>query len=277
MKKFFLSISVCLSLIVFFGCHMMKEEVDKIGENFKNEEKYEKITDVEILMTKIQEHIANKSMKLELFEGVLSDSETGMPIYELMPLYGMTVEEKAEEDYPGKQEFEEQKAEKESSDDETSEGTSESNESSKEEGQISEFETEINQNLDAAEHLAEGLIQNVEAGEGDDAESVLELKNFARHFNSEDIHSGFILRPIVSTDNPNLIIVVRANNKESSENIKKSMIKVNSDQEAIFADADVRIRQLINNNQIVRQGNYLIYLTWEKADEAVRVFERHVR
>jgi len=98
-----------------------------------------------------------------------------------------------------------------------------------------------------------------------------------KHFNKKDVVDGFIVRPVVDVDNPKLLIVVEAVDKSASESLKKAMAKVHSDQYEKFKDAGIMTRYLVSNNKTVRQGNFLIYVTWEDTQDIVKVFERHVR
>ena len=97
------------------------------------------------------------------------------------------------------------------------------------------------------------------------------------HFDEKDVVNGFVVRPIVDVDNPKLLIVVEAVNKEASSNLQKAMGKVKSDQHVKFEDAGILTKYLINDNKTVRQGNFLIYATWEESVDIVKVFEKHVR
>ena len=97
------------------------------------------------------------------------------------------------------------------------------------------------------------------------------------HFDEKDIVDGFIVRPVVDVENPKLLIVVEAVDKKASENLKQAMGKVKSDQMVEFKDASMMTKYLLNENKTVRQGNYLIYVTWNNPQEIVKVFERHVR
>lgn len=103
--------------------------------------------------------------------------------------------------------------------------------------------------------------------------SISEIK----HFDDKDIVDGFIVRPVVDVENPHLLIIVEATDKQASENVNKALGKVKSDQLEKFADAGILTKYLINNNKTVRQGNFLIYVTWEKPEEIVKVFEKHVK
>jgi hypothetical protein len=103
--------------------------------------------------------------------------------------------------------------------------------------------------------------------------SILEIE----HFKEKDIVAGFVVRPMVAVDNSELLIVVEAVDKKASASLNQAMDKVKSDQYERFKDAGILTRHLINNNETVRQGNFLIYVTWEKPEEIVKVFERHVR
>jgi len=98
-----------------------------------------------------------------------------------------------------------------------------------------------------------------------------------KHFEDKDVVEGFIVRPVVGVEDPYLLIVVEAVDKSASENLNKAMGKVKSDQQAQFRDADILTKYRINDNKTTRQGNYLIYVTWEKSEEIVKIFEQHVR
>ena len=97
------------------------------------------------------------------------------------------------------------------------------------------------------------------------------------HFHEEDVVDGLIVRPVVDVDNPRLLIIAKAVDKAASVNLNQAMVKVKSDQFESFENADMLTKYLIDNNQTVRQGNFLIYVTWEDAEEIVKVFERYVQ
>jgi len=99
----------------------------------------------------------------------------------------------------------------------------------------------------------------------------------AKHFNPEDIKSGYILRPIVTSDNAQLLIIVHAQDNEASENVKQAMAKVLSDQETQAAQTQIKNQHLIKSNGTIRQGNFLIYVTWEHTHDIIHIFEHHVR
>ena len=98
-----------------------------------------------------------------------------------------------------------------------------------------------------------------------------------KHFNEEDVVNGFIVRPVVDVDNPRLLIVVEAVDKEASNRLDKAMLKLHSDQSAKFFDDGIWTKYLVNNNETVRQGNFLLYVTWDNAEKIAKIFERHVR
>jgi len=97
------------------------------------------------------------------------------------------------------------------------------------------------------------------------------------HFNPEEIVDGYVVKPVVETDNPHLLIVIAANGKEDAGSVNKAMQKVLSDQTKAFHGKGLRAHHLVNTNQIVRQGNYLIYATWEGSEEISHLFERYVK
>ena len=97
------------------------------------------------------------------------------------------------------------------------------------------------------------------------------------HFKEKDVVEGFVVRPVVDVDNPELLIVIEAVDQDACDNINEAMAKVKSDQQVQFQDAGIMEKYLIDNNKTIRQGNYLIYVTWEESEDIVKVFERHVR
>ena len=96
------------------------------------------------------------------------------------------------------------------------------------------------------------------------------------HFSDKDVADGFIVRPMVDVENPHLLIIVEATNKDTSANLMKAMGKVKSDQFTKFKDAGMWTKYLINNNKTLRQGNFVIYVTWERSQDIVKVFECHI-
>ena len=97
------------------------------------------------------------------------------------------------------------------------------------------------------------------------------------HFDAEDIVDGYVVRPVVGVENPKLLIVTQAVNKEASARVREGLNKVKSDQYEQFTEADMWTRHLIDTNETERQGNFLIYATWNDAKELVKVFQRHVQ
>lgn len=97
------------------------------------------------------------------------------------------------------------------------------------------------------------------------------------HFEVKDVVDGFIVRPVVGVDNPKLLIILEAVDKKASVNLNQALLKVKSDQWVAYRDSGIWDVHLISTNKTVRQGNYLIYATWEDSEEIVKVFERHVQ
>ena len=133
------------------------------------------------------------------------------------------------------------------------------------------------------EHIAE-VTPELSFEDGELVDSELGVPHFERvsfleieHFNDDDVVEGFIVRPVVDVDNPRLLIVLKADSKEASESLDLAMLKVHSDQLVKFAKAGIWETSLINDNKTVRQGDFLIYVTWNGAEDIVKVFERHVR
>ena len=133
------------------------------------------------------------------------------------------------------------------------------------------------------EHIAENS-SKLSFEDGELLDSELGVPHFEtlsiseiEHFDEKDVVDGFIVRPVVEVENPKLLIVVEAVDKKASENLVKAMGKVKSDQMVEFKDAGMMTKYLLNENKSVRQGNFLIYVTWENPQEIVKVFERHVR
>jgi len=97
------------------------------------------------------------------------------------------------------------------------------------------------------------------------------------HFDEKDIVDGYVVHPVVANNNPKLLMVVQATDKEATVRVKDAMGKMKSDQYEDFAKANMWIRHLIDENATERQGNFLIYATWDDAKELVKVFQRHVQ
>jgi len=107
----------------------------------------------------------------------------------------------------------------------------------------------------------------------------LEILPFSeiKHFNEKEVVDGYIVRPIVNVDNPKLLILLEAVDKDASASLNGALLKVKSDQWADFKDSGILTKALVNENKTVRQGNFLIYVSWEGSEEIVKIFERHVR
>lgn len=97
------------------------------------------------------------------------------------------------------------------------------------------------------------------------------------HFKDEDVSQGFVVRPVVDVDNPRLLIVAEGVNPEMAAKLDDALLKVRSDQRVQFRDSGVLVNYMIDMNKTVRQGNYLLYVTWEKSEAIMEVFEQHVR
>jgi len=97
------------------------------------------------------------------------------------------------------------------------------------------------------------------------------------HFDASDVVAGLVIRPIIGSGNPRLIVIVKATDKAASDSLEQVMRMIHSDQLVKFQDAGVWDLSLINDNKMPRQGNFLLYVTWEDSEELVKVFERHVR
>ena len=97
------------------------------------------------------------------------------------------------------------------------------------------------------------------------------------HFDEDKIVSGCVVRPVVTAENPKMLIVVEAADKAASVQTKAAMDKVKSDQYEQFTDAGMWTQYLIDENKIERQGNFLLYATWEDSKDLVKIFQRYVQ
>lgn len=98
-----------------------------------------------------------------------------------------------------------------------------------------------------------------------------------KQINAEDVVDGYLVQPVVNVDNPRLLIILQAVDKEASINLDQALKKVQSDHWVNFKAHNIWIRHLINEGKITRQGNFLIYAIWEDSIDIVKVFEQHVR
>lgn len=97
------------------------------------------------------------------------------------------------------------------------------------------------------------------------------------HFDQDDIVAGYVVRPVITVENPKLLMVVEAADKEAAVRVKAAMEQVKSDQYQEFAKTEIWARYLIDSNELNRQGNFLIYATWNDPADLVKVFQRHVQ
>ena len=72
-------------------------------------------------------------------------------------------------------------------------------------------------------------------------------------------------------------MVVKAKDEKASESVKDGFEKVLSDQEATWSMYLPDQYELVQENQIKQQGNYLLYVTSDVADKIVKVFEESVK
>jgi len=97
------------------------------------------------------------------------------------------------------------------------------------------------------------------------------------HLETDDVLSGYMVEPAVTVDNPRVLIILNAVDKEASLRLQNALEKVKSDRWRDYKDTGIWNRYLINESKLVRQGTYLIYVIWEDPTDIVKVFERHVR
>ena len=95
-------------------------------------------------------------------------------------------------------------------------------------------------------------------------------------FNTEDFKSGYILQPMMNVKSE-LIIVAEAKDATALENIKAGYEKVLSDQDAMWSRYLPDQYDLVKANVIKTQGNYALYVTSEKAEDIVKIFEDQVK
>lgn len=99
---------------------------------------------------------------------------------------------------------------------------------------------------------------------------------YADHFNVADIEEGYILEPMMNVKS-SLIFVIKAKNEAAVTKVKEGLEKVKSDQEATWSTYLPDQYELVKANQIKVQGNYLLYVTSDIADDIVKIFEEQVK
>ena len=99
----------------------------------------------------------------------------------------------------------------------------------------------------------------------------------AKHFNRADIKEGYILEPLMSTVESELIIVIKTADQKAMEQVKKALNKVLSDQFAHWEGYIPSQYELVKNNKIKQQGNFIIYATSKHVDDIIKVFQDEVR
>lgn len=103
-----------------------------------------------------------------------------------------------------------------------------------------------------------------------------QLGMYASHFNTADIEEGYMLLPLMNVKST-LIMVVKVKDEAAAESVKEGFAKVLSDQEATWSTYLPDQYELVKNNQIKQQGNYLLYVTSDVTDKIVKVFEESVK
>jgi len=97
------------------------------------------------------------------------------------------------------------------------------------------------------------------------------------HFDEQLVVNGFVVRPVVTVEDPKTIIILEAVDIDASVELMDAFKKVQSDQWADFKNHGIFKRYLVDHNKSVRQGVFLLYVTWEDNEDIVKIFERHVR
>ena len=108
------------------------------------------------------------------------------------------------------------------------------------------------------------------------SEKEVEFFPSAKHFQMENIKSGYILEPLDSTGSSELIIVIEMYNNKSSDEVYHALQKVLSDQEVYWTDHLANEHQVLKDNIIEAQGNFYLYVTSRNRSKIIEAFQIEV-
>ncbi|WP_052045297.1 DUF4358 domain-containing protein [Caloranaerobacter azorensis] len=94
----------------------------------------------------------------------------------------------------------------------------------------------------------------------------------AEMFNKEDLESGIVLQHMMNVKS-DLVIILKAKDKNKVENLKASLEKIKEQQEKIWSQYLPDQYEKVKNNIIKINGNYLIYITWDTPENIETAFD----
>ncbi|WP_066496776.1 DUF4358 domain-containing protein [Abyssisolibacter fermentans] len=95
-------------------------------------------------------------------------------------------------------------------------------------------------------------------------------------FNKEDLEGGIVLQQMMNVKS-DLIIVLKAKDESSIDNLKASLEEVKKQQENIWSTYLPDQYEKVKNNIIKVEGNYLVYITYDNPENIITVFNNTLK
>lgn len=95
-------------------------------------------------------------------------------------------------------------------------------------------------------------------------------------FNNEDLEGGIVLQQMMNVKS-DLIIVLKAKDESSIDNLKASLEEVKKQQENIWSTYLPDQYEKVKNNIIKVEGNYLVYITYDNPENIETVFNNTLK
>ena len=90
-------------------------------------------------------------------------------------------------------------------------------------------------------------------------------------FNENDFDDAYVIQPMMNLSS-NLIIIVKAKDSASVNNLKEGLEEVRDSQESLWSQYLPDQYEKVKNNIIKVEGDYLIYITYDDAEKIEEVF-----
>lgn len=108
------------------------------------------------------------------------------------------------------------------------------------------------------------------------ADSEENLNLFGDAVNKDDIAEGIVFEQMINV-NSNLIIVLKAKDESSVENVKASLDEVKAQQENIWSTYLPDQYEKVKNTIIKNEGLYFIYITYEDPESIETIFDNTIK
>ncbi len=94
--------------------------------------------------------------------------------------------------------------------------------------------------------------------------------------NTEDLEEGYAIYSMINVKS-DMILVFKAKDESSVENLKKVLNKTAENQEGIWAEYLPKQYEKVQNRIIKQKGNYLIYIVTDEPQEVENIFDEMLK